>query len=150
MAGKRSDAVQAAHERLRERLEGQLRIVESFVRAEEQLGAAQTRRGAVEEENQARLEAVQAENRARVAVADEAIRARKAERAETLAGLAVVVNNDEETATLVSVSPAEVRAARRAVPVERAREVAATAGKRSAAAPSTNGARKPATAPSPK
>jgi len=150
MAGKRSDAIQAAHERLRERLEGQLRIVESFVRAQEQLTGAQKRRRAVEEENQARLEALQAENRARVSDADEAIRARKAGRAEALAGLAVVVNNDDETATLVNVSPAEVRAARRAVPVERAREVAARAGKRESAAPSTNGARKRPTAPTAK
>jgi len=150
MAGRRSDAVQAAHERLRDRLEGQLRIVESFVGAEEQLGAAQKRRRAVEEENQARLEAVQAENRVRVADADEAIRARKAERAEALAGLAVVVNNDEETAALVNVSPGEVRAARRAVPVERAREVAARAGKAKRGAASSNGARKTATAPTTK
>ena len=140
MAGRRSDAVQAAHNRLRQRLEGQLRIVQAFVRAEEQLTAAQEARKAVEAENQARLEALAAENQARVAQADEAIRSRKTERAETLAGLAVVVNDDDETAALVSVSPGDVRAARRSVPAKRARDVAAKAGRRQ---PSTNRAGKP-------
>ena len=140
MAGRRSDAVQAAHDRLRHRLEGQLRIVQAFVRAEQQLTAAQEARKAVEADNQARLQALVAENQARVAQADEAIRTRKAERAETLAGLAVVVNDDDETAALVSVSPGEVRAARRSVPAKRARDVAAKAGRRQ---PSTNRAGKP-------
>ena len=78
MAGRRSDAVQAAHDRLRQRLEGQLRIVQAFVRAEEQLTAAKEARKALEAENQARLDALAAENQARVAQADEAIRSRKA------------------------------------------------------------------------
>ena len=144
MAGKRSDAVQAARERLRRSLEGQLRIVQAVVRAEEDLVGAQERRKAVEAENEARISAVQAENQARVAEADEVIRARKAARAEALAGLAVVVNDDEETAALADVPVGDVRAARRAVPVGRAREVAATAGRPGAAAPaSSNGARKP-------
>jgi len=140
MAGRRSDAVQAAHDRLRHRLEGQLRIVQAFVRAEQQLTAAQEARKAVEADNQARLQALVAENQARVAQADEAIRTRKAERAETLAGLAVVVNDDDETAALVNVSPGDVRAARRSVPAKRARDVAAKAGRRQ---PSTNRAGKP-------
>jgi len=70
----------------------------------------------------------------------EAIRTRKTERAETLAGLAVVVNDDDETAALVNVSPGDVRAARRSVPAKRARDVAAKAGRRQ---PSTNRAAKP-------
>ena len=141
MAGKRSGAVQAAHERLRSRLEGQMRIVESFVRAEEQLEAAQRRVRAVQEENEARAKAVQEENLVRVRQAEEAVRARKGERAEALAGLAVVVNDDDETASLVDVSPTEVRAARRAVPAARAREVAAQ-GARKAPAGSSNGSRR--------
>lgn len=148
MAGRRSEAVQAAHDRLRLRVEGQLRIVQAFFRAEELLTAAQEQRAAVDAENQARLEAVQAENRARVAEADEAVRSRKAERVEVLAGLAVVVNDDEESAALANVSPGDVRAARRAVPADRARQVAAKAGRSQPAGPSTNGARKPA-APTP-
>ncbi len=140
MAGRRSDAVQAAHDRLRQRLEGQLRIVQAFVRAEAQLTAAQDARKAVEAENQAKLDALAAENQARVAQADETIRSRKTERAETLAGLAVVVNDDDETAALVNVSPGDVRAARRSVPAKRARDVAAKAGRRQ---PSTNRAGKP-------
>jgi len=87
--------------------------VEAFVRADEQVGAAQDR-----------LKTVLAENQAKVATAEEAIDQRKRERAEALAGLAVVVNDDEETAGLASVTVAEVRAARRAVPAARAREVA--------------------------
>lgn len=129
VAGKRSSAVQAAHQRLRHRLEDQLRLVQAFVRAEEQVAAARERRKAVEAENDARLRAVQAENEARVGEADEALRARKAARAEALAALAVVVNDEDETAALVDVSAGEVRAARRAVPAERAREVAAKAGR---------------------
>ena len=146
MAGKRSDAVQAARERLRRSLEGQLRIVQAFVGAEEDLVAAQERRKAVEAENEARISAVQAENQTRVAEAEESIRARKAARAEALAGLAVVVNDDEETAALADVSVGDVRAARRAVPAGRAREVAAKAGRPTTAAASRNGARKPAPA----
>ena len=149
MAGKRSDAVQAARERLRRSLEGQLRVVQTFVRAEEDLVGAQERRKAVEAENEARIGAVQAENQARVAKAEEAIRTRKAARAEALAGLAVVVNDDEETAALADVSVGDVRSARRAVPAGRAREVAAKAG-RSAAGASSNGARKPGPAAGPK
>ena len=140
MAGRRSDAVQAAHDRLRQRLEGQLRIVQAFVRAEEQLTAAQDARKTLEAENQARMQALAAENQARVAKADEAIRTRKTERAETLAGLAVVVNDDDETAALASVSPGEVRAARRSVPAKRARDIAAKTARRQA---STNRAGKP-------
>ena len=74
MAGKRSDAVQAAHDRLRQRLEGQLRIVQAFVRADEQLTAAQEARKTVEAENQARLQVLVAENQTRVAQADDTIR----------------------------------------------------------------------------
>lgn len=146
MAGKRSDAVQAARERLRKSLEGQLRIVQAFVRAQEDLVGAQERRRAVEAENEARIRAVQAENQARVAEAEEAIRARKAARAEALAGLAAVVNDDEETAALADVTVGDVRAARRAVPVGRAREVAAKAGRSPTGSTSTNRARKPAPA----
>ena len=140
MAGRRSDAVQAAHNRLRQRLEGQLRIVQAFVLAEEQLTAAKEARKTVEGENEARLQVLVAENQARVAQADETIRTRKTERAETLAGLAVVVNDDDETAALVNVSPGEVRAARRSVPAKRARDIAAKAARRQ---PSTNRAGKP-------
>jgi len=70
------------------------------------------------------MKTVIAENQAKVVAAEEAIHERKHERAEALAGLAVVVNDDEETAGLAGVTLAEVRSARRAVPAARAREVA--------------------------
>ncbi len=143
MAGKRSEAVQAAHDRLRHRLEGQLRIVQAFVRAEEQLTAAQEARRAVEAENQTRLQALMDENQARVADADESIRSRKTERAETLAALAVVVNDDDETAALVNLTPGDVRRARRSVPAEQARKAATQASRRQPAAPTPNPARNP-------
>jgi len=140
MGGKRSDAIQAAHDRLRQRLEGQLRIVQAFVRAEQQLTAALDARKTLEAENQTRLQALAAENQTRVAKADETIRTRKTERAETLAGLAVIVNDDDETAALANVSPGDVRSARRSVPAQRARDVAAKTGRRQ---PITNRAGKP-------
>ena len=131
MGGKRSDAFQAAQERLRQRLDGQLRIVQAFVKATEQLEVAERR-----------VRAVQEENLVRVRQAEEAVRTRKGERAEALAGLAAVVNDDDETASLVEVSPAEVRAARRSVPTARAREIVAQAARKAPAA-SSNGSRRP-------
>jgi len=66
--------------------------VQAFVRAEQQLTAAQDARKALEADNQAKLQTLAAENLARVAKADEVIRTRKTERTATLAGLAVIVN----------------------------------------------------------
>jgi hypothetical protein len=117
---------------VRQRVAGQLFVVEAFVRADEQVQAAQDR-----------LKAVLVENKARVAAAEGDIGQAKRGRAEMLAGLAAIVNDDDETAALVEVSVAEVRAAKRAVPAERAREVAARAARRPAAA-AANGAAKPA------
>ena len=131
MPGKKSDAVLAAQARLRQRVDRQLLVFEAFIRANQQVEAAQ-----------ARLKAIVEENHARTAAAEEAIGARKRERAETLAGLAVVVNDDDETAGLVDVTVAEVRSARRSVSADRAREVAARAARRSAAP--GNGAKRPA------
>ena len=142
MGGKRSDAFQAAQERLRQRLDGQLRIVQAFVKATEQLEVAERRVRTVQEENEARVKALQEENLVRVRQAEEAVRTRKGERAEALAGLAAVVNDDDETASLVEVSPAEVRAARRSVPTARAREIVAQAARKAPAA-SSNGSRRP-------
>ncbi len=131
MPGKKSDAVLAAQAKLRQRVDRQLLVVEAFIRANQQVDAAQARLKAIEEENQART-----------AAAEEAIGARKRERAETLAGLAVVVNDDDETAGLVDVTVAEVRSARRSVSADRAREVAARAARRTAAP--GNGSKRPA------
>jgi len=119
VSGKKSDAVLAAQAKLRQRVDRQLLVVEAYIRANQQVDAAQARLKAVEEENQAR-----------VAAAENEIGARKRERAETLAGLAVVVNDDAETAGLVELTVAEVRSARRSVSADRAREVAAKAARR--------------------
>lgn len=119
--------------RLRHRVEGQLLVIEAFVRADGQVDAAQDR-----------LKAVVAENEARVKAAEEQIGEAKRGRAELLAGLAAVVNDEDEAAALVEVSVAEVRAAKRAVPAARAREAAARASRRPAGA-AANGTRKPAT-----
>ncbi len=132
MAGRKSEAVKAAQARLRQRVEGQLLVVEAFVRADGQVEAAQDR-----------LKAVVAENEARVAAAEGDIGRAKRGRAEMLAGLAAIVNDEDEAAVLVEVPVAEVRAAKRAVPVERAREVAAKASRRPSGA-AANGVRKPA------
>ena len=132
VAGRKSEAVKAAQARLRQRVEGQLLVVEAFVRADEQVEAAQDR-----------LKAVLAENEARVTAAEGDIGQAKRARAEMLAGLAAMVNDEDEAAVLVEVSVAEVRAAKRAVPVERAREAAAQASRRPTS-PAANGARKPA------
>jgi len=134
MPGKKSDAVLAAQAKLRQRVDRQLLVVEAFIRANQQVDAAQ-----------ARLKAIEDENQARTAAAQEAIAARKRERAETLAGLAVVVNDDDETAGLVDVTVAEVRSARRAVSADRAREVATKAARRSAA-PGNGSKRRPSPA----
>jgi len=115
---------------LRQRVEGQLLVVEAFVRTDEQIEAAQDR-----------LRAVVAENQARVAAAEGDIGQAKRRRAEMLAGLAAMVNDDDEAAALVEVSVAEVRAAKRAVPADRARDVAAMASRR------PGPAAKPATKP---
>jgi len=117
---------------LRQRVEGQLLVIEAFVRADEQVEAAQHR-----------LKAVVAENEPRVTAAEGDIGKAKRARAEMLAGLAAIVNDDDEAAVLVEVPVAEVRAAKRAVPVERARQAAAKASRRPSAA-AANGARKPA------
>jgi len=122
MAGRKSEAVKAAQARLRQRVEGQLLVVEAFVRADKQVQAARDR-----------LKAVLAENEARVAAAEGAIGQAKRGRAEMLAGLAAMVNDDDEAAALVEVPLAEVRAAKRAVPAERARDVAAEASRRPSA-----------------
>jgi len=132
MAGRKSEAIKAAQARLRQRVEGQLLVVEAFVRADKQVQAAQDR-----------LKAVVAENQARVEAAEEQIGQTKRGRAEMLAGLAAMVNDDDEAAALVEVGVAEVRAAKRAVPAERARETAAKASRRPLATAS-RGARKPA------
>lgn len=113
-AGRKSDAVLAAQARLRQRVEGQILAWRRSSGADEQVGAAQDR-----------LQSVLAENQVKVATAEEAIVSRKRERAEALAGLAMVVNDEQETAGLAGVIVGEVRAARRAVPAARAREVAA-------------------------
>jgi len=131
MAGKKSDAVLAAQAKLWQRVDRQLLVVEAFIRANQQVDAAHARLKTIEEENQARA-----------AEAEEAIGARKRERAETLAGLAMVVNDDDETAGLVDVTVAEVRSARRSVSADRAREVAARAARQSAAP--GNGTKRPA------
>ena len=117
---------------MRQRVEGQLLVVEAFVRTDEQVEAAQDR-----------LKAVIAENEARVTAAEGDIGHAKRARAEMLAGLAAIVNDDNETAVLVEVPVAEVRAAKRAVPVKQAREVAGQASRRPSAA-AANGATKPA------
>jgi len=131
VAGRKSEAIKAAQARLRQRVEGQLLVVEAFVGADEQVQAARDR-----------LKAVVAENQTRVEVAEEQIGQAKRGRAEMLAGLAAIVNDDDEAAALVEVSVAEVRAAKRAVPVERARDVAARAARRPVAA-AANRATKP-------
>ena len=149
MASKRTAAVRAAQTRLRERLEGQLRAVDAIGRADEQVQAAQERLAGVRADNDARLATLRRENEARVAAAEDTISLRRLARAEALAGLAVMINDDEETASLAGVAVSEVRTARKTIPVERAREVA-TAAARPKAAAAANGTAKPAPPAQPK
>ena len=149
MASKRTAAVRAAQTRLRERLEGQLRAVDAIGRADEQVEAARQHLVNVRADNQTRLAALRQENNARVTTAEETIGLRRQARAEALAGLAVMVNDDTETASLAGVAVSEVRTARKTIPVERAREVA-TAAARPKAAAAANGTAKPAPPARPK
>ena len=117
-------------------------------RCADRRGAATRRRGVVRADEQVvaaqeRLKTLVAENEARVAAPEGDIGQAKRGRAEMLAGLAAIVNDDDEAAVLVEVPVAEVRAAKRAVPVERARQVAAKASRRPSSAAAGSRRRRP-------
>ena len=110
--------MQAAQDRLRNRVTNQMAVVKAYVEAEQQLDSAERR-----------LLQLVAENDAKVAAAKEHIENIKRNRSESLATLAVLLNDDDETAALIAISVSEVHAAKRAVSEKRARQLAARAGR---------------------